>query len=213
MRNFLTLAAAIAALAIPAAAGTITLISLTDPNNSVTNSPNGTSVSLTNGTSADGLSWTNTGASVFNGLHHADVALFGSFTCAKSCNDQFALSLATFISPGTTGDIQVNGTASPFASIDAFLKTGSGGSAILIAQAFGSFTGPFAISSPTFSLGNGGNFSGTFFFNVAMPAGTLDIPQLQTADLLINSVPEPSTIAIVAGSILLLVYVKRLRRA
>jgi hypothetical protein len=205
------------ALASVASAGIITITDIVDPNNLLTASPDGTFVKAPDGTASDTLSWTGVEADVFN-FDTSDLALSGFFVCSSTkggCFNTFAVDFTgTGFGPGTTAFISLVGTSTTNLFLEgSFLQNGvNATSPIAIANA----TGPFNVNSATFSIDNTGSFSGTFFLDINMGIGNFTLPALSTADLIVTpgaSVPEPGTIAIVAACVLLLIYVKRLRRA
>jgi hypothetical protein len=207
------------ALASVASAGIITITDIVDPNNLTTTSPDGTFVVAPDGTSSDLLSWTGVQAEVFN-FDTSDLSLSGLFVCGSTggnCVDSFAIDFTgTGFGPGTTAFISLVGSTSTSMQLQgSFFQTGVNATTpSAIVNANGST--PFDVSSATFAIDNKGSFSGIFFLDINMGNGNFTLPALSTADLVVTpgaAVPEPGTIAIVAACILLLVYVKRLRRA
>jgi hypothetical protein len=82
---------------------------------------------------------------------------------------------------------------------------------VVLANGFNS-SQVFTDSSTPLVVNNAGDFSGALYLNVE--SGSFNLPNSSTADLIFNGVvPEPGTLAIAAAALLLLFYVKRLRRA
>ena len=204
---------AVMALTIPAMGGTIILNDVVDPNGSPTFSGDGISVALTDGTSADGLSWTGAGAEAFTLFTPQDLSFFGTFTCAGLCSDTFEVDFigAGFL-PGATANLSIFGTSTGSSIVfDGFTNSNQS-----LGSVFQNGSGEFSMASTPILLTNPGNFSASVFFHVDMGEGTVSLPEASSADLFVNdgsAVPEPGTIAILAACILLLIYLKRLRKA
>jgi len=222
--RLLTAGLAFASIAIPAAAGTIAITEGFDPNGLMTASPNGLFVNLPTGLSADGLTWNGVGASVFNVSGNSDLSFSGTFTCASSCNDTFEIDFtATGFNPGATSYVSLFGTGVPdFISVQAFANNQTLGFAsyptsnITIPLAIGNSSLPFSAASSPIVINSAGDFSGELIFNLQTGAGTITVPPLSSADLIVTdaaSVPEPGSLAIAAACLILFLYVKRLRKA
>jgi hypothetical protein len=223
--RLLTMGLALASIAIPAAAGTIAITDGFDPNGLMTTSPTGVFVNLPDGVSGDGLTWTGVGATVFNLSGNSDLSFSGAFTCASSCNDTFEIDFtASGFNPGTTSYVSLLGSGVPdFISVQAldganqtlgFVSYPS--SNITIPSAIGNSTQSFSVASSPVVINSAGDFSGELFFNLQTEAGTITVPPLSSADLIVTngaSVPEPGSLAIAAACLLLFLYVKRLRKA
>jgi hypothetical protein len=225
--RLLTLGLAFASIAIPAAAGTIAIVDGFDPNGLQTNSPNGAFVNLPNGISADGMSWNGVGAVAFNVSGNSDLSFSGMFTCASVCDDTFEIDFTgTGFNPGTTSYVSLVGSGVPdFISVQALSSNNQtfgyvsypslNITVLQTIQAIGN-SSVFNVASSPVVINNAGDFSGELFFNLQMEAGTINVPPLSSADLIITngaSVPEPGSLAIAAACLILFLYVKRLRKA
>jgi hypothetical protein len=212
MKGFATAIAALA-LTIPATAGTIILGDIVTADGVTTFSGDGISVNPADGTSPDGLRWSSVGATAFTGFTPEDLALSGTFTCSSLCNDTFRVDFVGIgFNPGATVDLSIFGTSTGAALTFSGFASGNES----LGSVFTNTTGSFNMSSTPILLANPGNFSGSVFFNLNMGEGTVTLPSASTADVFVNdgsAVPEPGTIAILAACILLLIYMKRLRKA
>jgi hypothetical protein len=222
--HFRGFALTLALAAIPVCAGTLTITSIEDPNgNTVTTNP----FALPDGTSNfDTGSWTSVAATVFGG---SDLQLSGNFSCATVCNDYFTVDFTgTGYNPGATAYVSVFTTYAldygfSLQAIGAGNQTlgqlfeNANSSVPIVVSAIQSgvnSTQPqfFTDSSNPVVVNSAGDFSGVLLLDVQ--GGSFSLPSSQTADLIINDVvPEPGTLAIGAACLLLLVYVKRLRKA
>ena len=224
--RLLTLGLALASIAIPAAAGTIAITDGFDPNGLMTTSPTGAFVNLPDGVSGDGLTWTGVGATVFNISGNSDLSFSGTFTCASSCNDTFEIDFAASgFNPGTTSYVSLLGSGLPdFISVQALDSANNQtlgyvsypASNATIPLAIGNTSPAFSASSTPVVINSAGDFSGELFFNLQTSAGTITVPPLSSADLIVTngaSVPEPGSLAIAAACLILFLYVKRLRKA
>lgn len=206
----------LAGVAIPARAALIPIVNL-----SQLTAPDGSSVtglgplSLTNG-STNGFTWSGVGASVLTVGSNSRISLAGTFACVTaSCfNETFSLSFYFGpVQPGYTANVSLTGNTTALSTVVSLSANRPAGS---LGQVTGNsnISSVFALQSLPIAIG-GGNFSGTMTFTInQMLTGTVTIPPGATGDLLFtsSSVPEPGTIAIGAACLLLLVYVKTLRK-
>jgi len=204
-----------AAVALPTVAATFTITDIVDPNGGITNSVSPfTSVLIPDGASGDGLLWTGVGAEIGNFGSYLDLGFFGSFECVSSgCSDQFTVDyVATGFLSGTTTNVALYGTGDA-----GFISAEAGNSSLGYVSANASSS--FGTSSIPVLVGNPADFSGEFLISISMAGNSsVSLPTSSTADLVVtpglqSGVPEPGTLAIVAACGLLLLYVKRLRKA
>jgi hypothetical protein len=194
-----TLAAVMLLCAAPASAAYISIISITGPNGLAAGA---------SGNTTDGLTWSGLGASVTSN----DLALYGSFFCSATCTDFFDIQfIAGTETKYNVAQLSAVGTANGQA-FNLFANSRETNQSLGFLQVGNTGLSFNVQSTPSFF--SGGNFSGDLILELMMTSGgRITFPSGSTADLFLNSAPEPATLAIAAACIALLVYVKRLRKA